>query len=223
MAIVPARTMLHRRLEASIHAIDHVGHRIDAVSAQINHFDRNTGAALGSVSQHLQVGMSAIGQVGQNIEALVDKIVEFQQHLETRLDTANQILGWIQMAVGGTPAPTVTAPTESSFAGLRALNQAEDLVMDQTFDPERNSAALDEREREVVHQDWYKTLLASEPRLATRVRAIYDPITTDRFEERSKRYVEIDRLRADILHHFGPPPSTAQAPRRRRVRRSRRK
>jgi len=131
----------------------------------------------------LEDGIAATSGVQEKIEDVTAALSRIQEAIEAMLPPGK--------------------PTPEAFNCLRVLNQVEDLVTDHEFDRDKNNTSLKKRLAERPTKDCHAKL-QSDRGLAERFLTIYsefpDPTT---FEDRAKRYVEIDQLRHDIIRHFG--------------------
>src|SRR5713101_888706 len=158
MARIVAQTMLHKRIQGGIEAVEDVSQKMDGVSAQISGLQVN-------VSKTLD-GLRA--SVGHEFATVTQRLGRVSSELEL-----------IHTAILAVSGRQFTEPTRRAFECIRVLNQVEDLVTDHDFAHVRNNALLTERWNERPTQECYQTLMSGDPNLGGRFRAVYGPFQSE--------------------------------------------
>lgn len=132
--------------------------------------------------------------VGDKLKSRFDEVVGL---LNTTQTTIKHVLNYV----------VLPQPTAEAFECLRVVNQVEDLILDKSFNPARNNKSLADI-RDPNKNGAYKQCLEllKDSGLCTAFQEIFRDFTekeSKNFLERPQRFLEIQRLRAEIVRYFG--------------------
>lgn len=143
----------------------------------------------------------------ERLKTLVPQINEgVGKQLKPRFDELEKLLNTTQSTLQVISNHlSLAQPTLEAFECLRVLNQAEDVTLDKSFNSARNNKSLAELRDPGKNEAYKKCLeLLKESGLSVRFQKVFRDFTEKEknFIERPQRFLEIQRLRTDIVSYF---------------------
>ena len=137
----------------------------------------------------------------KELEEIIQELTKLKSLSETTNDAVSKFLELHKKMVSYLDVKLPANKTQNAFACIRVLKQIEDITIAESFEQDKVNDSLETIKKEPSYQSSMDQLSGDQD-LKVRVDHVYRQFVKGDLEDRAQRFLEIQRLRADIVRYF---------------------